>query len=103
MQVSNQLDQDGFTQYETPQCREDRNTVVFLKREDLRKNLVRRSRAVLGFRGVKTNETILLDGNALQHAERVLWRSASADSVELSEIKLAELAKHIASETQYWG
>lgn len=84
----------------TEVCREDRNVITFVTIEDFRKNIVRRARAVLGFRGHKNHENMLLNGNAIQHAERVLFHRTGGTHV--TEEHMAEYAKFIASETQYW-
>lgn len=73
----------------------------FSSAADLEASLIRRARCVMGFRGIRSWETAPINGNALQHAMRMILGGLDVPFV-VDEPVVADYARHIANETVYW-
>jgi hypothetical protein len=90
----------GFYKHE-PSIHEDGNVASYDSVGMLAVDLKRRARCVLGLRGINHAETMSLDGNAVQHAMRMIAGNHEG-SIQVIEWVMAEYATHIANETHYW-
>jgi hypothetical protein len=84
---------------------EDKNLARFKNVEELRLSLVRRARASLGMKGFGKAQTMPLNGNALQHAIRMVSveKPTVDGAIVATEECVARYARHVADETAYWA
>lgn len=84
-------------------------TVTFNNDDEVQAELVKRARAVLGFRGIATFRTEPLNGNAVQHGVRILISRAAKEHKDgkwtytVDDDLIAEHSRHVATETIYWS
>lgn len=81
---------------------EDSNVLYYANAEAFHKDLVRRARCVMGFRGASNADALNVNLNAVQHAERMVVGGFSG-SFNVDEHIVAEYACLVASETEYYG
>lgn len=91
-----------FMSRHVPDIPEDLNIVEYSSAGMMEVDLKRRARAVAGLRGVPDADTLPLDRNALQHANRMIIGSYGGKFAVMEHI-VAEYAVHIANESCYWN
>ncbi|MNC02425.1 hypothetical protein D3C81_229790 [compost metagenome] len=85
-----------------PVIPEDNNVVEYSSGGMFLVDLKRRARAVAGLRGVANADTMPLDLNALQHAERKIVDGYKG-KFSVDEHIVAEHAVFVADESCYWN
>lgn len=91
-----------FMSRHVPTIPEDLNIVEYPSAGMFLVDLKRRARAVAGLRGVTNADTMSLDLNALQHAERKIVDGYKG-KFSVDEHIIAEYAIHVANESCYWN
>ena len=91
----------NFGTRHVPVIPEDNNVVTYESPGMFKIDLIRRARCVMGLHGVSNWETTPLNGNSIQHAERMIVGMHKGEFSIMEHI-VAEYARHVASETVYW-